>query len=89
MPTINPGTNGRCYADKGNALGRRGGLAAPAETVQTLDPGAIQPVRLLSADLNRDGYPDLAVACHSSNSVVVFENTRALAEASMALCDGS
>ncbi len=51
-------------------------LAAAGQTVQTLDPGAIQPVYLLSADLNRDGYPDLAVACHSSNSVVVFENTR-------------
>ncbi|MGC9075571.1 MAG: FG-GAP repeat domain-containing protein [Candidatus Bipolaricaulaceae bacterium] len=52
-------------------------LAAAGQTVQTLDPGGIQPVYLLASDLNRDGFPDLAVACHSSNSVAVFENTRA------------
>lgn len=49
---------------------------AAAQTIQTLKLDAIQPDYLVAADLNRDGYPDLAVACHSSNSVVVFENTR-------------
>lgn len=51
-------------------------LAAAGQTTQILDPGGIQPVALLAVDLNRDGYPDLAVACHSSNSIAIFENTR-------------
>lgn len=51
-------------------------LVAAGQTVHTLDPGGIQPLYLVAADLNHDGFPDLAVACHSSNSVAVFENTR-------------
>ncbi len=49
---------------------------AAGQSIQTLKLDAVQPVYLVSADLNRDGFPDLAVACHSSNSVVLFENTR-------------
>lgn len=54
-----------------------GAVGAFAQALQPLDLGAIQPLSLVAADLNRDGFPDLAVACHSSNAVVVFENTRA------------
>jgi|GEM_PF-1325778 len=50
---------------------------AAGQSIQTLKLDAIQPVYLVSADFNRDGFPDLAVACHSSNNVVLFENTRA------------
>lgn len=49
---------------------------AAGQSIQTLKLDAVQPVYLVSADLNRDGFPDLAVACHSSNSIVLFENTR-------------
>lgn len=54
-----------------------GAVGAWGQVLHPLELGAIQPVALLAADLNRDGFPDLAVACHSSNAVVVFENTRA------------
>lgn len=47
-----------------------------AQTIQTLDLGAIQPNYIVSVDLNRDGFPDLAVSCHSSYNIVIFENTR-------------
>jgi len=53
-----------------------GVVMAAGQSIQTLKLDAVQPLYLVSADLNRDGFPDLAVACHSSNSVVIFENTR-------------
>lgn len=49
---------------------------AAAQTIQTLKLDAIRPNYLVSVDLNRDGYPDLAVSCHTSNNVIIFENTR-------------
>ena len=51
---------------------------AAGQSIQTLKLDAVQPVYLISADFNRDGFPDLAVACHSSNNVILFENTRSL-----------
>ncbi len=57
------------------AIGLAVAIAA-GQSIQTLKLDAIQPVYLVSADFNRDGFPDLAVACHSSNNVVLFENTR-------------
>ncbi|MCS7216998.1 MAG: VCBS repeat-containing protein [Candidatus Bipolaricaulota bacterium] len=54
-----------------------GAAGAWGQALLSLDLGAIQPVSLVAADFNRDGFPDLAVACHSSNAVVLFENTKA------------
>lgn len=54
-----------------------GAVGAWGQVLHSLELGAIQPVALVTADLNRDGFPDLAVACHSSNALVIFENTRA------------
>ncbi|MEN3010600.1 MAG: VCBS repeat-containing protein [Candidatus Bipolaricaulaceae bacterium] len=57
-----------------------GAAGALGQTLHSLELGAIQPVSLVAADLNRDAFPDLAVACHSSNAVVFFENTKRAGE---------
>ena len=53
-------------------------LAAPGLVgmahIQDLNLECVTPVYIIADDFNRDAYPDLAVACHSCNSVLVIPN---------------
>lgn len=45
-----------------------------AQQIQDLYLECVKPVYILADDFNRDSYPDLALACHSCNTVVVLPN---------------
>ena len=45
-----------------------------AQQIQPLVLDCVKPVYIVTTDFNRDSYPDLAVACHSCNSIVVLPN---------------
>ncbi len=42
--------------------------------IQDLSLDCVMPKYLVAEDLNRDGYPDLALACHSCNTVMLLPN---------------
>lgn len=42
--------------------------------IQDLNLECVKPVYIIADDFNRDAYPDLAVACHSCNTVLVIPN---------------
>lgn len=42
--------------------------------IQNLDLDCVMPGYIVAADLNRNGFPDLAVACHSCNTVTLVPN---------------
>jgi len=42
--------------------------------VQDLNLECVKPVYIIADDFNRDAYPDLAVACHSCNTVLIIPN---------------
>jgi len=42
--------------------------------IQDLDLDCVMPGYIIAADLNQDGYPDLAVACHSCNTITFLPN---------------
>lgn len=50
------------------------GSLALGQQIQDLDLDCVRPVYVLTDDFNRDSYPDLALACHSCNTVVVLPN---------------
>ncbi len=49
----------------------------PLAQVQDLDIDCVMPRYIVADDLNKDGYPDLAVACHSCNTVTLLQNLAA------------
>ncbi len=42
--------------------------------IQDLQLSCVRPVQIIVDDFDRDGWPDLAIACHSCNNVVVVPN---------------
>ena len=50
------------------------GLTVGAQQIQDLTLECARPVYIVTTDFNRDSYPDLAIACHSCNSVVILPN---------------
>jgi len=50
------------------------GIGLAQTAIQDLQLGCVKPVYIIADDLNRDGYPDLALACHSCNTVMVVPN---------------
>ncbi len=54
------------------SVGLLGGAAVGQ--IQNLQLSCIRPVQIITDDFDRDGWPDLAIACHSCNNVVVVPN---------------
>lgn len=53
------------------------GLLLPAWAlgqIQNLQLSCIRPMQIITEDFDRDGWPDLAIACHSCDNVVVVPN---------------
>lgn len=46
--------------------------------IQDLELSCIRPMYIITDDFDRDGWPDLAIACHSCNQVLVVPNQAAL-----------
>ena len=49
---------------------------ATGPQIEEIQLACVRPVYIITDDFNRDGYPDLAVACHSCDAIAVIRNGR-------------
>ena len=49
---------------------------ATGPQIESIQLACVRPVYIVTDDFNRDGYPDLAVACHSCDAIAVIRNGR-------------
>ncbi|MGY4707874.1 FG-GAP repeat domain-containing protein [Candidatus Bipolaricaulota sp. J31] len=49
-------------------------LGQISPTIEDINIDCVNPVYIITDDFNRDGYPDLAVACHSCDAIAAIPN---------------